>query len=180
MATQSPRAKAKPSAVKMASQTRQGWRPRGASGTHVMQLGAFLSEKNALRAKKAFLAREKSFADADVAITKATVDQRQFWRVSVNGLSANTASNKCATIRKAAGLFRPFRQSAQSAVLAMVTPKRRSACSTTKGLLRREQPFFVGRKEALTSGRKRVFRHRSVRRTGTALKPSSRRMPLIR
>lgn len=126
MATQSPRAKAKPSAVKMASaKPAKVGEPRGASGTHVMQLGAFLSEKNALRAKKAFLAREKSFADADVAITKATVDQRQFWRVSVNGLSANTASNKCATIRKSGGAcFAHSGNLAQSAVLAMVTPKR--------------------------------------------------------
>jgi hypothetical protein len=42
------------SAVKMASaKPAKVGEPRGASGTHVMQLGAFLSEKNALRAKKA-------------------------------------------------------------------------------------------------------------------------------
>jgi len=76
---------------------------RSASGTHVVQLGAFLSEKNALRAKKAFLSREKAFAAADVEVTKAMVEDRQFWRVSVRGFNANAATNKCASIRKSGG-----------------------------------------------------------------------------
>lgn len=88
--------KAKPAAEAMAE-------PRPAAGTHALQLGSFLSEKNALRAKKAFLGREKSFADADVAITKATVDNREFWRVSVRGFSAAAANSKCAAIRKSGG-----------------------------------------------------------------------------
>ena len=99
--------------------------PRAASGNHVLQLGAFLSEKNALRAKKTFLSREKSFADADVVIAKATVDNRQFWRVSVNGFSANAASNKCAAIRKSGGAC-----FAHSSALPAVTPNAKGATTT--------------------------------------------------
>lgn len=98
---------------------------RSASGSHVLQLGAFLSEKNALRAKKTFLSREKSFADADVVIAKATVDNRQFWRVSVNGFSANAASNKCAAIRKSGGAC-----FAHSSALPAVTPNAKGATTT--------------------------------------------------
>jgi hypothetical protein len=106
--------------------------PRVASGSHVLQLGAFLSEKNALRAKKAFLAREKSLADADVAITKATVEDRQFWRVSVSGFNANSASSKCTSIRKDGGACfahagtaaQPASVKVQGKALAMATPKR--------------------------------------------------------
>ncbi|WDF73521.1 tetratricopeptide repeat protein [Novosphingobium sp. KACC 22771] len=76
---------------------------RGPSGTHVVQLGAFLSEKNAMRAKKAFLSREKSFAAADVEVTKAMIEDRQFWRVSVRGFNASAATSKCAAIRKSGG-----------------------------------------------------------------------------
>lgn len=99
MARHTPRVKAKVApALNMASAE-----ARSPSGTHVVQLGAFLSEQNALRAKKAFLSREKSFAAADVEVTKATVEDRQFWRVSVRGFNANAATNKCASIRKSGG-----------------------------------------------------------------------------
>ena len=106
MALHTPRAKAKGKSaapVDVANGESRGPESRAPSGTHVVQLGAFLSEKNALRAKKAFLGREKSFAAADVEVTKAMVEDRQFWRVSVRGFNANAATNKCASIRKSGG-----------------------------------------------------------------------------
>jgi len=126
-AAHKPRAKAAPVVETAAVETHV------ASGTHVLQLGAFLSEKNALRAKKTFLSREKSFAAGDVVITKALVDERQFWRVSVNGFNANAASSKCASIRKSGGACFAHSgnlpqgkvlQGVQGKALAMATPKR--------------------------------------------------------
>lgn len=135
MARHTPRVKVKAKAapvVDMASAE-----ARSPAGTHVVQLGAFLSEQNALRAKKAFLSREKSFAAADVEVTKATVEDRQFWRVSVRGFNANAATNKCASIRKSGGACfahagnlpqatpaQPAQsKGSQGRALAMATPK---------------------------------------------------------
>lgn len=101
MAVHTPRARAK--ARHALSTDAAGGESHSPSGTHVVQLGAFLSEKNALRARKAFLSREKSFAAADVEVTTAMVENRQFWRVSVRGFNALAANSKCASIRRSGG-----------------------------------------------------------------------------
>lgn len=74
-----------------------------ALGAHSVQLGAFLSEKNAERARKLALGRDKGLSGDAVTITKAEVDGKTFWRVSVAGLDAASAAGKCATIRKSGG-----------------------------------------------------------------------------
>jgi hypothetical protein len=48
------------------------------SGSHVVQLGAFLSEKNARAACAKALHRDKSLASADVTIAKAVVEGKTF------------------------------------------------------------------------------------------------------
>jgi len=74
-----------------------------ASGHHAAQLGAFLSEHNALAARSLALAHDTSLAEADVVITKAVVGGRSFWRVSVAGLDAGSAASRCGQIRKSGG-----------------------------------------------------------------------------
>jgi Flp pilus assembly protein TadD len=72
-------------------------------GNHQVQFGAFLSEKNAERAKRQALSRDKSLSASDVSIAKAEVGGKTFWRVAIAGLDANGATNKCQAIRKAGG-----------------------------------------------------------------------------
>ena len=76
---------------------------RKTSGHHAAQLGAFLSEHNALAARSQALAQDKSLAAADVVISKAVVGGRSFWRVSVAGLDAGSAASRCGQIRKSGG-----------------------------------------------------------------------------
>lgn len=87
-------------------------------GHHAAQLGAFLSEQNAAKARSRALARDKSLAEGDVVVAKAVVGGRTFWRVSVAGLDAASANGKCAVIRKGGGdCFARLEES------AAVTPK---------------------------------------------------------
>lgn len=72
-------------------------------GSHVVQLGAFLSEKNARAARAKALGRDKRLTDADVTIAKAVVGSQTFWRVSLGGLDAAGAAGKCEAIRKSGG-----------------------------------------------------------------------------
>ncbi|RVU05299.1 SPOR domain-containing protein [Novosphingobium umbonatum] len=72
------------------------------SGNHMVQLGAFLSEQNAQRARDAAVARDKGL-EGRISIAKATVNGRDFWRVTVAGLDAASAAGKCEAIRKAGG-----------------------------------------------------------------------------
>jgi len=94
------------------------------AGNHAVQLGAFLSEANAQRARDMAVSRDKAL-DGRVTIAKATVNGRDFWRVSVAGLDAASASGKCDAIRKAGGAcFAHTIYSAAPAVrTAAVTPK---------------------------------------------------------
>jgi len=78
--------------------------PKVAGGDHLVQLGAFLSEKNASRAKAAALLRDKSLSESDVTVAKAVVGGKTFWRVMVAGLDASGAAGKCQSIRKLGGV----------------------------------------------------------------------------
>jgi len=73
------------------------------AGNHQVQFGAFLSEKNAERAKRQALGRDKSLNAGDVSIAKAEVGGKTFWRVAIAGLDANGAASKCQSIRKTGG-----------------------------------------------------------------------------
>ena len=73
------------------------------AGHHAAQLGAFLSEQNAAKAKSRALARDKTLAERDVVIAKAVVAGRTFWRVSLAGLNAAAATSACASVRRNGG-----------------------------------------------------------------------------
>lgn len=76
---------------------------RPASGSHLVQLGAFISQKNAEHARKQFLARDREWRGHEVTIAQATVNGRTFWRVSVVGYDAGAASQTCQSIQKKGG-----------------------------------------------------------------------------
>lgn len=106
-------------------------------GAHSVQLGAFLSEKNAERARKLALGRDKGLSADAVTITKAEVDGKTFWRVSVAGLDAAAASGKCAAIRKSGGACFARADGAAKASaprLAVKQPKAMALVATVKAV----------------------------------------------
>lgn len=98
-----PAAPAVAPAADMATAEAASAEPKMAAGHHMVQLGAFLSEKNATKARAQALHRDKDLRPEDVTIAKANVGGRQFWRVMVAGLDAQGALGKCQAIRKAGG-----------------------------------------------------------------------------
>jgi hypothetical protein len=74
-----------------------------ATGSHVIQLGAFASAANAQRAKARFLADDTRLAGHDLLITKVAVNGRTFWRVTAGGYDAVAARATCGTLRSSGG-----------------------------------------------------------------------------
>ena len=95
-----------------------------ASGSHLLQLGAFISQKNAEHAKKLFLAHDRELHGHEVMIAQAMVNGRSFWRVTVAGYDAGAASHTCQAIQKKGGacLARAGGAATTGRALAMATP----------------------------------------------------------
>ncbi|HWU02694.1 MAG TPA: hypothetical protein VN222_08160 [Novosphingobium sp.] len=68
--------------------------------SRAMQLGAFSSQGNAERARAGFLKRDPELRGREVAITRAMVNGRIFWRVGVTGIETAQVEGKCSSIRK--------------------------------------------------------------------------------
>jgi Flp pilus assembly protein TadD len=76
---------------------------RSPAETHVVQLGAFSSAKNADRAVAWFTRHNPQIAGHKLVITQATVHGRQFWRVAAAGYDAATARGTCSALRQSGG-----------------------------------------------------------------------------
>jgi len=112
------RAPAQPRAVRVAAAM---VRP-ATGGTHLVQLGAFASEKNARRAWSIYLHRDPKLAAYRPMIMPATVKGKQLWRVAAGGLSGRFAANGlCADLRSRGGACFAYAMPAR-AVPAPVMP----------------------------------------------------------
>lgn len=100
--------------------------PRIASGTHMVQLGAFSSQANAERARKLALAHRSELRSHDITITKAVVNGREYWRVAAAGFDSNSASGVCGRWKKSGGNCFAYENGHLPAgeALAMATPQR--------------------------------------------------------
>lgn len=75
-----------------------------ANGTHVVQLGAFSSEKNAKRAWGIYTRQNPSLAAYRPVIVPATIKGKQLWRVAAGGFAGRFAANGlCAQLRSRGG-----------------------------------------------------------------------------
>jgi len=75
-----------------------------ANGTHVVQLGAFSSEKNAKRAWGIYTRQNPSLAAYRPVIVPAVVKGKQLWRVAAGGFAGRFAANGlCAQLRSRGG-----------------------------------------------------------------------------
>jgi hypothetical protein len=98
--------------------------PRAATGTHLVQLGAFTTSANADRARKLALAHRPELHAHDIVITKAVVNGRDFWRVAATGFDSASASGACGRLKKAGNACFAYESGHLPAgqALAMVTP----------------------------------------------------------
>lgn len=77
--------------------------PGHGNGTHLVQLGAFASERDARRASARYLARTPQLKAYRVAITAAVVRGKHYWRVTAAGLDAGKAAGLCASLKAQGG-----------------------------------------------------------------------------
>jgi len=70
-----------------------------ASGSHLVQLGSFSSQKNADRAWKLFRSRNPEFSSAEKTITAAMVRGKKYWRVSAGGFDRRSANKVCSQVK---------------------------------------------------------------------------------
>lgn len=70
-----------------------------AEGTHLVQLGSFLSEQGARRAWSIYASRYPELANREMVITQANVRGRNYWRVSAGGFDQNASRNMCGQVR---------------------------------------------------------------------------------
>jgi len=74
------------------------------NGTHVVQLGAFSSEKNAKRAWGIYTRQNPSLSAYRPVIVPATVKGKQLWRVAAGGFAGRFAANGlCAQLKSRGG-----------------------------------------------------------------------------
>lgn len=70
-----------------------------ASGDHLVQLGSYLSEADAQRAWGVLQARYPVLKDTPLAITKAEVKGRIYYRVAAGNLAESAARSLCSTVK---------------------------------------------------------------------------------
>jgi Flp pilus assembly protein TadD len=76
-----------------------------AGGTHLVQLGSFLSQQGARRAWGIYAARNPELRNFRMTITQANVRGRNFWRVAAGGLAgASPAQGLCSTVKRNGGV----------------------------------------------------------------------------
>lgn len=74
-----------------------------AADTHVVQLGAFSSAKNAERAVAFYTRNNPQIAGHKLVVSQATVHGRRFWRVAAAGFDAGSAKGTCSALRQSGG-----------------------------------------------------------------------------
>ncbi len=72
-----------------------------ADGSHLVQLGSFLSQQGARRAWNIYVGRYPELADREMVITEAVVRGRHYWRVSAGGYSQVASQSLCGRVRSA-------------------------------------------------------------------------------
>ncbi len=72
-------------------------------GTHLVQLGSFLSERAALRAWDIYKSRYPQLADHQMVITEAVVDNKRRYRVSASGFDRSASRAMCSQINRRGG-----------------------------------------------------------------------------
>lgn len=102
VAYEAPAPKARPVKMRVAKAKVEA-APRSATGSHLVQLGAFSNEANAEKARKMAMARSDMRAH-EVTITKATVNGREFWRVAALGFDSGSAQGACGRVKKSGGV----------------------------------------------------------------------------
>ena len=100
-------ASAKPKAVSH----RPGLRPRhaaaavaGRGSSHLVQLGSFASEQGARRAWGYYAKRNPELRNFKMAITKAVVRGKTYWRVAAAGLDGRGAGGLCSAVKSRGGV----------------------------------------------------------------------------
>lgn len=73
---------------------------RAVDGTHLVQLGSFLSEQSAQRAWSIYARRNPVLKGHEMKISKAEVEGKRYWRVSAAGFDRIEAINMCSTVKK--------------------------------------------------------------------------------
>lgn len=69
------------------------------NGSHLIQLGSFLSEQGARRAWGVYAKRYPQLSSYDMVITEATIRGKHFYRVSAGGFASAGASSMCSTVK---------------------------------------------------------------------------------
>jgi Flp pilus assembly protein TadD len=72
-------------------------------GTHLVQLGSFLSEQGARRAWGIYARQNPELKKFRMNISQATVRGRHYWRVAAAGLDGNGASGLCSSVKGRGG-----------------------------------------------------------------------------
>jgi Flp pilus assembly protein TadD len=70
-----------------------------APGTHLVQLGSFLSEQGARRAWDVYVGRYPELAARELVVTEALVNGRRYWRVSAGGFDQSASRALCGKVR---------------------------------------------------------------------------------
>ena len=70
-----------------------------ADGTHLVQLGSFLSEQGARRAWNIYVSRYPELAGHQMVISEAVVNGKRYWRVSAAGFGRSSASAMCGRVK---------------------------------------------------------------------------------
>lgn len=77
-----------------------------ADGTHLVQLGSFLSEQGARRAWNIYTRKYPELGGHEMVISEAVVRGKRYWRVSAAGFGRTAASSMCGRVRASgAGCF---------------------------------------------------------------------------
>ncbi|WP_095012924.1 SPOR domain-containing protein [Tsuneonella mangrovi] len=69
------------------------------NGTHLVQLGSFLSEQGARRAWGIYAKRYAELSNYDMVITEANVRGKHYYRVSAGGFARTGADNMCSSVK---------------------------------------------------------------------------------
>jgi Flp pilus assembly protein TadD len=120
--------------------SKAGVRPRKASnkavagGTHLVQLGSFLSQQGARRAWGIYAAKNPELKNFRMTITQATVRGKNYWRVSAGGLNGSRAAGLCSSLKSRGGACFayaiPARAAKAPAYASAAKPKVRVAVAT--------------------------------------------------
>ncbi|MCB2056756.1 MAG: tetratricopeptide repeat protein [Novosphingobium sp.] len=95
-------ASARPKGIRPRQPRNIAYSPMG-GGTHMVQLGSFLSEQGARRAWGIYARQNPELKKFRMNISQATVRGRHYWRVAAAGLDGNGASGLCSSVKGRGG-----------------------------------------------------------------------------